>query len=342
MRRGAARSRRRRPIGAINRGRFHVKQSFFLLVVPLCLSGLTLGSEYPNKPIRFIVAGPAGGASDIPARIVAQKLGESLRQQIVVDNRPGAAGRIGTELAARTAPDGYTILLISTAYAINPSLYRHLPYDPVKDFTPVASLINVCNVLVAHPSVPAKSVKDLIRLAKSRPGALNFASGGTGTGIHLSGELFKTMSGIDIVHVPYKGTTPALVDVMSGQVPMMFVNLPPAMPLIKSGKVRVLAVTCVKRSPFLPDVPTVSESGLPGYEADGWFGVVTSVDTSTAITRRLNQETNRILNMADVKEQLRKTGAEPFVTTPEEFGTYIKSQITKWLAVVRASGARAD
>lgn len=309
-----------------------------LLLMAAACSTVAIAAEYPTKPIHIIVAGPPGGGSDIPVRLLQPKLVETLHQPIVIDNRPGAAGRIGSEAAAKAAPDGYTLLVVSTAFSINPSLYKHLPYDAVHDFVAVASLMKICNALVVTPSLPVGSVKALIQLAKAHPGELEFASGGTGTGNHLSGELFKAMTGIKMLHVPYKGATLALTDVISGQVPVMFPNLPPAIPFIRAKRLRALAVTCATRSPFLPGIPTVAEAGVPGYEADGWFGIVAPRGTPESVTARLNKAINDILGTESFRKHLAAVAAEPFVSSPADFEKHIRSEITKWAGVVKAAG----
>ena len=248
---------------------------------------------------------PAAGTTDILARAAAQKLTEAFGQSVVVDNRPGAAGNIGADLVAKSAPDGYTLLMGTVGtHAINPSLYSKMPYDHVKDFVPVVLVAGVPNVLVVNPALPVNSVADLIKLAKDKPGQINFASSGSGTSIHLSGELFKTMAGVDITHVPYKGSSPALVDLIGGQVQIMFDNLPSALPQIKAGKLRAIAVTSLKRAPVLPDVPTISESGLPGFEASSWFGVLAPAGTPAPIVGRINAEINKWLQSADARRKI--------------------------------------
>src|SRR5271166_4588940 len=246
--------------------------SFIVLAVIAAGAG---AQTYPTKPIRLVVPFPAGGTTDILAREVGQRLSVSLGQSVIVDNRPGAAGNIGSELVAKSAPDGYTLLMATVGtHAINPSLYARMPYDHVKDFTPVVLVAGVPNVLEVTPSLPVYTVADLIKLAKEKPGQINFASSGSGTSIHLSGELFKTMAGVDMTHVPYKGSAAAITDLIGGQVQVMFDNLPSSLPQIKAGKLRAIAVTSAQRAPALPDVPTIAESGLPGFEATSWFGVV--------------------------------------------------------------------
>ena len=298
---------------------------------------------YPTHSIRLVVPFPAGGTTDILARAAAQKLSESLGQAVVVDKRPGAAGNIGADLVAKSAPDGYTLLMGTVGtHAINPGLYAKMPYDHVKDFVPVVLVAGVPNVLAVYPAFPVNSVAELIALAKSKPGTINFASSGSGTSIHLSGELFKTMAGVDMTHIPYKGSSPALTDLMGGQVQIMFDNLPSSLPLIKAGKLRAIAVTSLKRAPALPDVPTISESGLPGFEASSWFGVLAPAGTPAPIVAKLNADVNKWLQSPEAREQLLAQGANAAGGTPEQFAAHIRAETEKWAKVVKASGAKAD
>jgi tripartite-type tricarboxylate transporter receptor subunit TctC len=298
---------------------------------------------YPARPIRFVVAFPPGGGTDIIARSIAQKLAERLAQQVVVDNRPGAGGNIGTDIVAKSAPDGYTMLMGSAGpLAINASLFASMPFDPVRDLAPVTLAASTPNVLVVHPSLRAATVKELIALAKARPGEINFASSGHGTPAHLAGELFNSMAGVKLVHVPYKGAAPALADLLGGQVQLMFSTMPPALPHVKDGKLRALAVTSAKRSPAAPELPTVDEAALPGFEANTWHGVVVPAGTPAAIVARLNREIVAILHLPEVVERLSGQGAEALGSTPEEFAAYIRSESVKWAKVVRDSGAKAE
>src|SRR4030095_5020494 len=281
-----------------------------LCIVLALVSPLACAQTYPTKPIRLVVPFPPGGATDILARDVAQKLSDAWGQSFVVDNRPGAGGNIGSELVAKAAPDGYTLEMGTVGtHAINASLYAKMPYDHVKDFVPVILVAGVPNVLVVNPSVPVNSVAELIAYAKANPGKLNFASSGNGTSIHLSGELFKVMAGVQITHVPYKGSAPALQDLLGGQVQLMFDNLPPSLPQIKAGKLKALAVTSTTRAAALPDVPTMAESGLPGFEASSWFGVLAPAGTPPAIVAKLNAEIGKWLASPEAKEKLAKQGA---------------------------------
>jgi len=300
------------------------------------------GHGWPSKAIRYIVPFPPGGATDILARSVADKLGPALGQPVVVENKPGAAGNVGTEFVARATPDGYTILMVTVAQSISDSLYAKLGYSLTRDLVPVALVALVPNVMVVNPSVPAHTVKEFISYAKANPGKINFASSGSGTSIHMSGELFKMLTGVDMVHVPYKGSALALTDLISGQVSVMFDNLPPSMPHIRSGKLRALAVTTAKRYPGLPDLPTLSEAGVTGYESSAWFGVMAPANTPPEIVARLNNEVNRIMTLPDVKERFDQQGAIPSPGTPEDFAAHIQSEIAKWAAVVKASGAKVE
>jgi len=298
---------------------------------------------YPSKPIRYVVPFPAGGPLDLVARALGQALNRSWGQPVIVDNRPGAGGNIGAEAVAHAPADGYTILMgaVST-HAINVTLYSKLPYDPVKDFAPVTLITSVPNVLVVHPAVPARTVGELIAAAKARPGQLNFASGSTGSAGHLAGELFKVMAGVDMTHIPYKGAAPAVVDLLAGHVSLMFDNLASALPHVKAGRGRALAVTTLKRSPFLPGLPTVSESGLRGFDIGTWFGVFAPAGTPPEIVTRLNGEIARILVTPDMRERLATLGAEPMPGEPAALASFVKSEIAKYAQVIRSSGAKVD
>jgi len=301
------------------------------------------GQAYPAKPIRLVVPFPAGGTTDILARAVGQKLTEAWGQPVVVDNRPGAGGNIGSELVAKAAPDGYTLLMGTVGtHAINASLYAKMPYDHIKDFAPVILVAGVPNVLVVNPAVPVNSVQELIAYAKANPGRLNFASSGSGTSIHLSGELFKVMAGVQMTHIPYKGSAPALQDLIGGQVQLMFDNLPSALPQIKGGKLRALAVTSATRAAALPDVPTVAEAGLPGFEASSWFGVLAPAGTPVAIIARLNAEIAKWLASPEAREKLASQGANAAGGSPEDFAKHIAAETAKWQKVVKESGAKVD
>ena len=298
-------------------------------------------ADYPTKPVRLVVGFAPGGGTDTTARAMAGKLTELLGQQVIIDNRPGAAGNIATDIVAKSNPDGYTVLMGTiAALAINPSLYGKLPFDPVKDFDPVTLAVDSTNVLSLHPSVPAKSVKELIALAKGK--SLNGGSSGVGGTGHLALELFNTMAGTKIVHVPYKGGGPAMIDLVSGNIQLVFATAASAVGQIKAGKIRGIAVTTAKRSALFADLPTVSEAGLPGFDANNWYGLLVPAKTPRPIVNRLNADATKALNMPDIKQFLVAQGLDPHPGTPEEFGNYIKSEIKKWAKVVKNSGAKAE
>jgi tripartite-type tricarboxylate transporter receptor subunit TctC len=315
-----------------------------LIAVSFVLLGAqgALAQSYPKKPITIIVPYPPGGPTDIVARVVGQKLGERLGQQVIVDNRRGAGGNIGAALVARAAPDGYTLLLGTTAHAINPSVFPALNYDILKDFSPVVLLTSLPLVVVTNAAVPAKNVQELVALAKSKEGQLTYASSGNGQSTHLAAELFKTMTGVSMTHVPYKGSAPALTDVAGGQVSVMFDTLLSAMPQIKSGRLKALAVTSAKRSASAPELPTVAESGVPGYEAVAWSGLLAPAHTPPEIVAKLNTEINVILSQPDVQKRFLNDGAEPLGGSPEKFSAHIGSEVRKWAAVAKLSGAKVD
>ena len=314
----------------------------------LCFAGAALtpfaaaqsGQPYPNRPIRLIAPSSAGGPVDVIARIVAVGLAESLNQQIVIDNRAGAAGLIGAELVAKSSPDGYTLLFgFSGPLAIVPNLNDATPYDPLKDFTPVTLAAAAPYVLLVHPGVPAKSVKELVALAKSQPGKLNYASGGTGTGIHMAGELFNLAAGVQIQHLPYKGAAPAQTALMAGEASMMFNGLSPALPFVKSGKLRALAVGGTKRTALLPDVPTVAENGYD-FHTTGWYGIVAPRATPRPIVNKVRGETVRALALPEVKDKLTALAVEGIGSTPEEFSALIREEMAKWARVIKAAGLK--
>jgi tripartite-type tricarboxylate transporter receptor subunit TctC len=306
----------------------------------LACATLAHAQDYPARPIRYIVPQAPGGSSDTLARIVTQRAAETLGQQIVVDNRPGATGLIGRELVARANADGYTLLQVATSHATNPAMHSKLPYDTVRDFAAIALLSQQPNLWLAHPSVPVKTVKDLIAYAKAKPGQVNFASSGTGGSQHLAGELLKSMTGIQMTHIPYKGSPPALVDVLAGRVPLMSSTMPPALPHLKTGKVRAIAVTSVKRSPALPEVPTVAESGVPGYEAIAWQGLVAPAGVPTTVVTRINAAFVQALRQSDVAAKLNEQGYETVASTPEWYAQYIRTEIAKWTKVIKAAGIK--
>jgi tripartite-type tricarboxylate transporter receptor subunit TctC len=300
------------------------------------------GQSFPSRPIRLVVPSAAGGSTDTVARVVGNAVAASLGVAVVIDNKPGAGGNIASELVAAAAPDGYTLLVPYGGFAINPSLYPKLAFDSLKDFAPVILLCSVTGILVVNPAVPAQSVSELIALAKAKPGKLNFASAGSGTVTHLAGEEFKMMAGIDVVHVPYKGSSFALNDLMGGQVQMMFANLPGTIQLVEAGKLRVLAVNGAERSPLLPKVPTIAESGLAGYEASTWFGVLAPAGTPKDVVAKLNAEFAKALRSREVAAAFATDGATAAGGSPEQFGTFIRGEMDKWGKVVRASGAKVD
>jgi len=299
-------------------------------------------SGYPARPIRFIVPFPPGAATDALARLVALRLADRWGQPVVVDNRAGAGGTIGTDAAAKAAPDGYTILMAPTSHAINATLFARLPYDPVRDFAPVTLLASLPNALFAPPSLPARNAAELIALARSKPGQLNYGSGGNGSAAHLAMELFRTKAGIDVVHVPYKGGGQALTDLMSGQLALMFISVYTALPQVKAGRLKSLGIANAKRSPTVPDWPTIAETGLPGFDMMAWYGIMAPAGTPPAILERLNREIVAIANLPDVREKTIAQGAEMIASGTKEFGEFLRAEVAKWAPVVRASGARID
>ncbi|MBV7482757.1 tripartite tricarboxylate transporter substrate binding protein [Bordetella sp. BOR01] len=313
------------------------------LFTTIATAAATATEDYPSRPIRLIVPFAPGGGADVLARIVGQKLGENLKQPVLIENRSGAGGNLGTDLVAKAEPDGYTLVLgVVGPISINVSLFDSLPYDPVKDLAPITQAVMVTNLLVINPGLKVDSVAELIELAKSKPGTLSFASGGTGTAGHLAGELFKTMAGVDITHVPYRGSGPAINDLIGGQVQLFFDNMPSALPQARSGRLKALGVTTARRSSAAPDIPTIAESGLPGFEANNWYGFLTAAGTPKPIIDKLNREIVRVLNMPDVKERLVAMGAEVIGNTPEEFALVIREEIPKWRQVVQDSGAKVN
>lgn len=299
------------------------------------------GQAYPTKPLRLIAPSSPGSGVDIVARFFAQKLSEQVKQQVIVENRAGAGANLGAEIAAKSAPDGYTLFMGTPAHTINPSLYRRLNYDIVKDFTAISLVSTGQYVLIAHPSLPAKTVPQLIALAKAQPGQLNYGSAGPGNATHLAGELFRTMAKVNIVHVPYKGSGPALVDLVGGQVQCMFSNLTAALPHMKSGKLRAIAVTGDKRTPIVPTLPTIAESALPGYEVSSWYGLLAPAGTSQEIISRLNTEVGRAMRAPEMKDRLAAEGADPAPGTAGEFAALLKTEIAKWSNVIRQAGIAA-
>jgi tripartite-type tricarboxylate transporter receptor subunit TctC len=315
-----------------------------LFAVALCVSAALPASAqpYPSRAVRIIVPFAAGGPADIYARFVGQRLQEALGQPFVVEDRPGGGSVIGTDAVAKSAPDGYTLLMMSNTHTVNESLIPNKPYQLLRDLTPVAPVNYSDLVLVVHPSVPANSLKELIALAKSKPGALNYASSGPGTPYHMAGELFKAMAGLDIVHVPYKGSSGARTDILGGQVQMMFDAITTMAPNVRAGKLKAFGTTGKLRSPVLAEVPTVSEAGVPGYEATIWLGFMAPVGTPKPIVDRLNAEIGKIVNNAEVKDAWVKQGAVSMSMTPEAFGQYMREDIEKWARIVKISGAKVD
>jgi tripartite-type tricarboxylate transporter receptor subunit TctC len=321
-----------------------------LRLIPLVLgvvlapgpAGAQAPDSWPGKPVRFILPFPPGGGTDILGRLIAERLTANLGQPVVTENRGGAGGNVGAEAAAKSAPDGYTIVLVAPSLTISPSLYSKLNYDPVKDFAPVSLVATVPNVMVTNPAVPANTLAEFIRLAKSKPGEMNFGSGGSGTSNHLAGELFNIVAGVKLVHVPYKGVNLAMNDVLSGRIQLVVIGIPATVPNIKAGKLRALALVAPRRSPVLPDVPTVAEAGLPNFEVTTWYGILAPAGTPRPIVVRLNAELAKIMHSPELKERLDALATDPVTSTPEEFAGLIKREIAKWREVVREAGLKAD
>ena len=314
------------------------------VVLGMALLSLTAtAQEWPTKPIRLVVTFPPGGSSDAAARIVAPRLAERLGQPVVVDNRPGAGGGVGLDLVAKSPADGYTIVLASAGgLTANPSLYKSLPYDPARDFAPITLFGTSPFVLLAHPSLPAASVADVLKMASSQPGRLSYASGGNGTAMHLSGELLKSMGRVHIVHIPYRGSGPALMAVIGGETQLAVADITTAAAQIKSGRVKVLGVMGKDRSPLAPDIPTLNETGLRGYDSAGWFGILAPAQTPPAVVQRLNTDITAVLRSAEVRERFATAGLEPLPSTSEEMATLMKSEAQKWSRVIKESGASVD
>lgn len=298
---------------------------------------------YPSRPVRMIVPFAPGGSSDLVARVLAQHLTSAWGQQVIVDNRPGASGMLGHQIGARASADGYTIMLTSIGpLAVNPILFKEPGYDPQKSFTPVTLTVSLLNVVVVHPSVPVRSINELIEYTKARPGQMTFGSSGVGGAGHLAGELFNIMAGVKLVHIPYKGGAPAMLDLVGGRIHMIFATLVTALPNVKSGKIRALAVTMKERTSIVPELPTVSEAGLPGFEANNWDGMLLPAGTPKAIVAKISRDTGRVLNLPEARELLSGAGALPTPGTPEAFAQYLKSEIDKWRDVVQRAGIRAE
>jgi tripartite-type tricarboxylate transporter receptor subunit TctC len=313
-----------------------------ILVSLLCVPLIAAAQPWPGKPIRLIVTYPAGGGADAMARLIAPRLGEALGQPILVENRGGASGTIAAELVARSAPDGHTLMLDATAYAVNPSLYPKLPYDPEKAFAPVTLLALFPNVVVVHPSFPVTSVKQLIEKIRAEPGKIAFASSGNGSAQHLAAELFRQRAGLEMVHVPYKGGGPALIDVMGGQVPIYFANMASSLPHVKSGKLKALAVTSATRSPAAPELPTVAESGMPGYQVYEWNAIFAPAGTPDAVVSRLQAEIAKVVKIAEVRERMLALGGEIVASSPADLGAWVREQTASWATVVRTANIKLE
>jgi tripartite-type tricarboxylate transporter receptor subunit TctC len=312
------------------------------LLAALACSTCAHAQTYPSKPIRIVVPFTPGGFNDQLARVVGHKLTERWGQPTVVDNRPGGGTVIGTDLVAKAPADGYTLLVVSFAFAVLPSLQSRLPYDTVKDFAPVVLAASTPNFLVAAPGLGAKSVKELLALAKAKAGSLNYATAGNGTSNHLCMELFKSMAGVDLVHIPYKGSAPAVAAMLGNQVDVMFDNAPNVLPQVKAGKLRALAVSSARRSAIAPELPTIAEAGVPGFDVEVWFGIVAPAGTPKAVLRKLNAEVNRILQLAEVASSFRRQGVEPVGGTPEQLSAHVRSQMARWAKVVKDAGVHLD
>jgi tripartite-type tricarboxylate transporter receptor subunit TctC len=312
-----------------------------LLLSLFCIC-VSAQESYPSRPVRFILPFPPGGGTDILGRVIAERLSANLGQPVVTENRGGAGGNVGAEAAARSSPDGYTIVLVAPSLAISPTLYSKLNYDPVKDLAPISLVATVPNVMITHPSVPAQTLQEFIALVRSRPGAMNFGSGGSGTSNHLAGELFNIVAGTKLVHIPYKGVNLAMQDVLSGQVHLVFIGIPAAAPHIKAGRLRALALVAPQRTLALPEVPTVAEAGLKDFEVTTWYGVMAPAGTPHPVITRLNSELVKIMHTPDTKERLAGMATDPLTSTPEEFAAYLKQEIAKWGDVVRKANLKAD
>ncbi len=311
-------------------------------IIALLTAGLVSAQTYPARQVRIIVPFPPGGTSDILARTIGARLGEPLGQPVVVENRPGAGGNIAADYVAKAAPDGYTLLMGTSSLAISQSLYKKLSYDLIKDFAPVAQAVNYTNLLVVHPSAGVSNVAELLALARAKPGALSYGTAGNGTPPHMTGELFKAYTKVNILHIPYKGGAPAITDLVAGQIPMMFDNVPPLLPHVRSGRIKALAVTSLARIQVLPDVPTLHELGLKDFDAVGWNGLLAPARTPREIVNRLNAEVVRALRIPEVRDQLTSQGADIVGNSPDQFAAWIRAEVKKWAEVVRLSGAKVD
>ncbi|MCS6766741.1 MAG: tripartite tricarboxylate transporter substrate binding protein [Candidatus Protistobacter heckmanni] len=332
--------------GAVRAGRFggRIFQTIALALCAALLAGAAQAQfNWPNRQVRIVVTFTPGGAPDILARVLSERWQQAFGQSVLVDNKPGAGGNIGTDFVAKSPADGYTLLLATVGtQTTNPALYSKLPFDAIKDFTPVSFLASTPNLLVVNKDLPAKNVRELIDLAKAKPNTLTFGSSGSGTSIHLSGELFKVMAGVSMQHIPYKGRAAAIPDLLGGRINMIFDNMPSALPLAKSGDIRALAVTSAKRSPAAPNIPTIAESGLPGFEATSWFALMAPAKPPPDVLAKINQETLRVMNLPDVRDKLVQLGLEVAPGRPEELAAFIQSETVKWAKVVKESGAKPD
>ena len=313
-----------------------------LVVAAAALPAQTWAQPYPSKPIRMLIGFPPGGGADIVARQLTPKLGELLGQQVVIDNRAGASGNIALEMLAAALPDGYTIMMTTPTVTVNPALYPKLGYDTLRDFTAVRPIASTAYILVVHPSVPAKSVQELIALAKAKPRTLNYSSGGNGAAAHLAGALFISMTGIEITHIPYKGVAPSLVALVSGETQLTFSSQPSTIPLIKEGRLRPLGITSAKRSAFTPDIPTIAEAGVPGYENTAWYGVIAPARTPAAVIARLNTELTKMLALPEIKAAIAAQSFEILTGNPAQFNDFIKAELLKWIKVVKDAGMRIE
>ncbi|MDX3904788.1 MAG: tripartite tricarboxylate transporter substrate binding protein [Pigmentiphaga sp.] len=312
------------------------------VLAALGLAGPAAAAAYPERPVRIVVGFSAGGTTDVAARIIAKELGDDLGQSFVVENKPGAGSNIGAELVARAKPDGYTLYMVAVTSTINQTLYKNLSFDIVKDFAPVALVVKVPNILVVNPSVPAKNVQELVSYIKANPGKVAYASSGSGTSIHMAGELFKLRAGVEAMHVPYKGSAPAMTDLIGNQVQMMFDNMPSAWPHVQAGKLRALAVTTAERSATAPDIPTMKEAGFDKFDVSSWFGLIAPAGTPQDVVDKLNASVQKALAKPDVQQRFKDLGAVTAKTTPAEFGAFIKSEVDTWATVVKASGAKVE
>jgi tripartite-type tricarboxylate transporter receptor subunit TctC len=314
-----------------------------IVALTLLVSGEVLGQVYPTRPIHLVVpSSPGAGVTDIMARLLGRHLSARIGQQIVIDNRPGASGILGSEVVSRAAPDGYTLLIANVSLVVNPFLYPKMPYDPLTDFMPVTMVNSAPLLLVVHPSIAAKSVTELLTYAKSHPGQLNYGSGGLGSTPYLAAELFKSLSGIDVLHVPYKGGAPALSDLVGGQLSFMIENMPGTMPYVMAGTLRAIAITSPQRSPLVPELPTMIEAGVPGYEMSGWNGIFAVKGTPPEIVEKLHSEVAKILHAPEVRRELTALGAEPVGDTPDEFGAFLKADMARWGKIIQEKGIRSD